>query len=156
LSPNPDNQADTVPDGVVRLLQALAMAQEHGPSELADWLDVGLDAYLSGADPAKAFGLRGGKGQRSGRTYYLTFKRNQFLREAHRLVTYADILPWPRSALLAEEVKRFRELIWPKWKGQQKPPANSSQLSQSLFYAFQCGLEVPESQGHLHDLVTTR
>ena len=134
---------------VDNLLRLQALAEQTGDADLAAWLSEGLDAYLFGELPLEqALNLHAdGPGKRTARCHYLQHQRNAAIRDAWSLCDGDS--PWRQSVALASEVKRFRGILWPRWRSLDAPPATTSNLRRHLFQAHRCG-DVPTSPEQLH------
>lgn len=138
-SPSDTAQRCSIPSSAksVAALAELAAALETGctPDPAAarlfalaftDWLEgrrKSLDAAL---------GLGGEAGLEGGRRRYLEARRDQHLAAARNLISAP---PWKRLEVLADEIKRFEQMVWPRWSALGEPPPSASALRRHLFTA---------------------
>lgn len=136
---------------VHHLLRLQSLAEQSGDAELATWFGDGLDAYLFADVPLEqALDLRAdGRGKYTARRLYLLNQRNAAIRAAWSLCEAES--PWLRSVALADQVSRFRAILWPRWRSLSDPPDNASDLRRHLFRAHRCG-DVPASATRLHQI----
>lgn len=60
---------------------------------------------------------------------------------------------WAKCQALAIEVKRMREIFWPRWKDLTDPPTEASELRQALFYAMRMGVTIPSTAQQFSNII---
>ncbi len=124
----------------VELVRRLRVATETGrlPEDVADWLQDGLDAFLSDTEPTlcRALGLRAPG--RTGRVQHALrlHQRNDALRIAAGTVQDTDAL--------VRAVRRFAD-IWPRVADLEQAPERFNATQRALFNAFKA-CEPPRSR----------
>lgn len=120
---------------VEKLHQLTEAARAEAP-ELAQWLERSIQRYLQeGIRLDTALNLDG-----KAREAFLLARRDDYLRQAWRIVTAEDISPRQRTIRLMQEIRRFEAgPLWERLQHLPEPPEDLSQLRQLLFRALKAG-----------------
>ena len=126
--------------------------RQTGNRSAAEWFEKGLDRYFDNSELKfdEALGLTRGTTQRKWKTIHLYLKRDSLLQEANLLCVGK---PWRRALALSDEVKRFRQMLWPRLKKIDGLPTGLSKLRFALYQAFRTGLKIPESPRQLFKII---
>jgi hypothetical protein len=132
-------------DGLARAHRIAGVQLE---ADDVEWLSRGFRAYLAsnGTLPLeRCLRLPTGDGA-LGRA-----RRDHWLRQAWDRVG-DHVTPWQRSEKLAEAVRRFRSILWPRWRALAASPSTASQVDAALFEAFRSHDRVPATAMQLHNI----
>lgn len=113
---------------------------------VARWLSDGVKAYLNGEVSLDRALKLAGSGWRA-RTQYAYRVRNDRLRRACQALG-SD------PGRLAEAVRRFEAVTWPRWRDLAAPPAIATDVQRELFAAFRTGAPAPRSSRQLRRICT--
>lgn len=140
---------------VCRLIAAAEVLKKHAPRHIARWFEV---AVLNFIDPTKQecsldVGLLlGADGNgRKPRTVYFTALRDFYLHAAWGCCLGDS--DWARVEDLARVIKRFQSNAWANSRHEDTPNPGWSDSYKALFWAFRCGLDVPQSPRRLYDIL---
>lgn len=61
---------------------------------------------------------------------------------------------WAKCQALSAEVKRMREIFWPRWQYLTDPPPEASELRQALFCAMRLGVAIPTTAQQFSNIIT--
>jgi len=140
-----------------RLLVRAAAGDQEAVEAAAAVLIRGLEAYFRAGERIpleRCVGLPS-----SPRAYHIA-RRDYWLCEAHDQLSAPT--PWKRSVALAEELARFRCVLWPAWRDLETPPPGSSMLRTCLFNAMKAAAcassldgstPMPDTARQLHNIV---
>lgn len=138
---------------VENLLVISASLRQTGNRAAAEWFEKGLDRYFDNSELKfdDALGLTRGPGVRKYKTVFLYLQRDNYLQEAYKLCD--GLNPWRRCLALSDEVKRFRQMLWPRLRNINELPTGFSKLRIALYNAFRTGLKIPESPRQLFKII---
>lgn len=132
------------------LLAVLETVQRHGPAEAATWFSDGVDRFMAGDGRLDScLGLEPRDQIGSPARSYLLWRRDQHLKAAHGHCAGGS--PWARTLELERQIEKF-SATWSNYQELSEPSPRWSGLWKSLFYAFQCGLDIPRRR-RLHEIV---
>ena len=148
VTPTPRALSNALPLLEKELVRAHRVANDSLQREDLEWLCKGFSAFLanSGRVPLERCLHLPTNERALGRA-----RRDHCLRRAW-LELSAELSPWRRSELLAQELQRFQGGKWVRWCDLEQAPVGISAFDEALFDAFRSHDRMPSTAMQLHNI----